>query len=157
MREMLAKAGRYLSYVSPIELFNAEAAGKLAREGGGFANAFKAGVAGGKGMRPGAKTIKDYFQGYNVGELAGEATDDLLGMRRVARAGAAAVAGTYFGSKLAFGENTISNAIGGTARLGTHAGIAYGLGKFAHPLAGLGYGGLAAANFFRLGNNIGPY
>lgn len=170
INKVLGQVGRVAAALSPIDLFNADQIRKLGSSTQGFRN-FSTGfgdlVSGNMtamkqtlnkyGDNAQLMGISDYMSGFKTGENRLNLSDATKSFRAKVRKRAAAAAGIYAGSSLLFGSDSFvpSTARAG-ATLGMHGGIAAGLSKFAHPMAGAAYAGLGLFNMNRAGDNWGP-
>lgn len=160
LSKILGTAREFLHAVSPIDLFNAEQISKL-NGVSGFKDMFAAGFKKARAARamphPNDATIKNYFQGYNLGDSIGNIPTETLNFRKNMRITAASLLGAYIGSKVVFGgNNPVSETIGYGARVGTHATIGAAIHRYVSPAGGLAYLGLSGINLLRDGDNLGP-
>lgn len=117
-------------------------------------------------------TLGQYFEGKQIGaqiDPKGKTTfnkfvsEDRDKLRASTRAIGAAAIGSYALAPLVLGQdNPINRTVEAGAAFGMHAGITAaalrgGKTNMAAGMFGLGYGGLAAINAVRSGNNFGPF
>ena len=118
-------------------------------------------------------TLKEYFQGKQVGATLNQnnkkyafnrfVNEDKDHLRASTRTIGAAAIGSYALAPLVLGQdNPINRTVEAGAAFGMHAGITAaairaGKANVAAGMFGVGYGGLAAINAVRSGNNFGPF
>lgn len=117
-------------------------------------------------------TLKQYFEGKQIGatrDPKGKTTfnkfvnEDKDHLRASTRTIGAAAIGSYALAPLVLGQdNPINRTVEAGAAFGMHAGITAaairgGKANTAAGMFGIGYGGLAAINAVRSGNNFGPF
>jgi len=117
-------------------------------------------------------TLGQYFEGKKISaqiDPKGKTTfnkfvsEDKDSLRASTRAIGAAAIGSYALAPLVLGQdNPINRTVEAGAAFGMHAGITAaalrgGKTNMAAGMFGLGYGGLAAINAVRSGNNFGPF
>ena len=164
--------GRTLNALSPIELFNGQQLNKLNATHRGFTSFFQglqrtiegnmkivdANLATAKGLDAQLGGLGGYMRGHNIGELRGSLDKSTQAFRSKVRGRAAMAGGVYAATSLGFGsDSAIPSTMRTAATVGMHGGIAMGLSRFAHPMAGVAYAGLGIFNAYRRGDNIGPF
>lgn len=122
---------------------------------------------------PNALSLSDYFKGKKIGarlsedpkkptSFSGFIRDDNDAIRASTRTIGAGAIAAYGLAPMVLGEdNFVSRTVGAGAAFGMHAGITAaalksGKGSMG-AMFGVGYGGLAAVNAIRSGNNFGPF
>lgn len=165
----MSRFSKFISAISPIDLFQNAQLRKLAAEKG-FQN--KANLAGSfiqGNMRNVARMastygrdaelngLSGYFSGRKIGERFSTLDPKVIANRKAMRKNFALGVGGYLGMSMMLPkENPIRRTVDFGVDLGINAGITYGLNKIS-PMAAIAYGGIGLINSIRAGDNWGGF